>query len=545
MNKIVLTILATAISAGIASVDVYSQAAFDAAQMGQNDLRGTARYMSMAGAYGALGGDLSSIAHNPAGIGVYRYSDVGVTLGLNLQSSKSGSSNSVDNTVLNCNNAAYVGVFNFNSETLQNFNWGFSYNRAMSFNRRTAGRFNNLKASLSNYIAGETNRYGYFYDPDNNVNAPNNIANGYSGTVPWLSTLAFYSFAMSPNGIGQNFQGLYGDGTTGYGTFETVESGGVDEYNITFGGNLYNTVYWGFGIGITDISHTTSTYYSENLEGAYLDDGNGVTRGTAYWDLQNYLRTTGSGWNFKMGFIVVPTQALRLGFSFETPTYYQLTDQYYADCQFDYSNGMVYNPNEDVNCMTPDGEIYYQMTTPWKFQASAATIIASRATLSFEYQYTGTQTMSIRDNAGRNDFEMTNTVRNYLRATNTFKVGAELRVTPKLSVRAGYSYETSPVKDDIIDNQYVLDNGASLITSGTMPAYNIVRNTQYYTAGIGYKFKNLYADLAFVHKSRTNDYHAFSPAYYQLNGRPMIEESPTAVVKDNNNQIVLSVGIRF
>lgn len=38
-----------------------AQAAFDALQLSQQDLNGTARSMSMAGAFGALGGDLSTL----------------------------------------------------------------------------------------------------------------------------------------------------------------------------------------------------------------------------------------------------------------------------------------------------------------------------------------------------------------------------------------------------------------------------------------------------------------------------------------------------
>mgnify|MGYP002233871926 CR=1 FL=1 len=40
-----------------------------------NDLNGTARFVGMGGAMGALGGDISTIGTNPAGIGIYRSND--------------------------------------------------------------------------------------------------------------------------------------------------------------------------------------------------------------------------------------------------------------------------------------------------------------------------------------------------------------------------------------------------------------------------------------------------------------------------------------
>lgn len=57
--------------------------------LSQHDLRGTARFISMGGAFGALGGDLSTLSQNPAGIGIYRSNEVGFTVGLDMLNSKS------------------------------------------------------------------------------------------------------------------------------------------------------------------------------------------------------------------------------------------------------------------------------------------------------------------------------------------------------------------------------------------------------------------------------------------------------------------------
>ncbi len=55
---------------------IMAQTEFDAQKLVQGDINGTARYMSMAGAFGALGGDASSIKDNPAGLGIYRSSEI-------------------------------------------------------------------------------------------------------------------------------------------------------------------------------------------------------------------------------------------------------------------------------------------------------------------------------------------------------------------------------------------------------------------------------------------------------------------------------------
>ena len=53
---------------------LFAQGEMDAYRFSQTELNGTARSMSMGGAFGALGGDMSVMSHNPAGLGVYRSS---------------------------------------------------------------------------------------------------------------------------------------------------------------------------------------------------------------------------------------------------------------------------------------------------------------------------------------------------------------------------------------------------------------------------------------------------------------------------------------
>ena len=118
------------------------QSAFDIYQFSQREMRGTARYMSMAGAFGALGGDLSAINLNPGGIGIYRSSDVGVTLDFDIGSTtaeSAGTSVATDRFKFYCNNAGYVGALQLDSDVMPNINWGFTYNRAASFNRHYRG----------------------------------------------------------------------------------------------------------------------------------------------------------------------------------------------------------------------------------------------------------------------------------------------------------------------------------------------------------------------------------------------------------------------
>ena len=69
----------------IFSTALWSQSVTDALLFTQEDLSGTARYTGMAGSFGALGGDLSAVADNPAAAGVFNFSELGLVAAINNQ----------------------------------------------------------------------------------------------------------------------------------------------------------------------------------------------------------------------------------------------------------------------------------------------------------------------------------------------------------------------------------------------------------------------------------------------------------------------------
>ena len=75
MNKIIFLLIA-----GISINALQAQESRDAIRYSQENLNGTARFRAMSGAFGALGGDLSSINVNPAGSAVFSNNQMGFTL---------------------------------------------------------------------------------------------------------------------------------------------------------------------------------------------------------------------------------------------------------------------------------------------------------------------------------------------------------------------------------------------------------------------------------------------------------------------------------
>lgn len=538
-------------------MSILAQTAVDAYSVSQTDLKGTARYMSMAGAFTALGGDMTAINQNPGGIGVYRSSDIGLTLNLDLQSTKSagnGITSKISQTKFTCNNFGYVGSYKLDSETMPYVNWGFSYNRPVSYNRRYGGKIADIKSSLSNYTASITNTLGYTsydlaFEYDNNDEVLYDPY--YDSYAPWMSIMAYNSYLINPmhydtDGIGSEFVGLMNPNTYGFSEYEIIEEGGIDEFNINLGGNLANMLYWGVAFGINNLEFNKYTYYGEGLNSASViknEEGAIDSEGIAAFGLENRLSTTGSGMNFKFGVIFKPVNEFRIGMAFHTPTYWTLKDEILSQMNYETisSNNFTKTGIEKANAGYLD-VVEYKVRTPWKFNMGLATVIGTKAILSFDYERVAYNEMNIEYDDGYGYFSgdklVTQSIKDYYKAMNIFKIGGEYRLTPSVCLRLGYAYQSSPVNEDAINGRM------EIMTAGTTPAYTFDKSTQYITGGLGYRYKGFYTDLAYVNKSRKSVYSAFSP-YNEGGSVKDLIQSPKAIVKDNNSQLVWSIGYRF
>src|SRR5690554_6176112 len=64
------------------SFAAYAQSPYEALRYSESTFLGTSRGRALSGAVGALGGDFSAIGVNPGGIGVYRKSELVISLGV-------------------------------------------------------------------------------------------------------------------------------------------------------------------------------------------------------------------------------------------------------------------------------------------------------------------------------------------------------------------------------------------------------------------------------------------------------------------------------
>lgn len=545
-----IRILLTAMAA-LAAAGATAQSVVDAYSVTPSELRGTARFVGMGGAFTSVGGDLSTLGQNPAGIGIYRRSEVGATVNISARNYSTATPTMKidrDNTKFYFDNIGYVGTANLgNNATLRSFSWGVSYSRLSSFERLGHGYNGTTDGSMTNYIASFTNgtnaadlRFGEKYNPY------------FDSDCDWMSILAYNAYMINGDGVyNDKYKGLYGNNTVGDAEYTFRESGHVDEYNIDFGGNISDVFYWGIGFGILDMEYNRQVYYSESMDKAdiYTLPSQRTVEGSADWAMNNSKWISGTGFNVKFGVIFRPIEMLRIGAAIHTPTWYSLNHQGGATVSYDYYNpGAPESTNPDTenplkgNDYTGDeNNMLYsydsRLNAPWRFMVGASLYIGPRAIVSLDYERVAYDAMRVKSQSGyyglnfeSNEY-VNSDIKNYYKGANIVRLGAEYRVTPRFSVRAGYNYQTSGVKD-------AARNGdIEVVTAGTDLSYNFTNTTQNISFGLGYRYKAWYIDATYSWRHRTGSFHAYTD-YAGI-------RAPKADLTENNHNVVLSTGFRF
>ncbi len=384
------------------------------------DISGTARFNAMSGAFGALGGDLSAADINPAGLAVFKNTEFSGTLGVNYNSTLTNFyGTSVQNKTNNLDMTQFGGVLVINGNR-QSSNgkiaFGFNYSKTNDFDNSWFARGNSSFAPITD-----------FYDPDAIYGIPNQQ------------------------------------------TFRNFTDGSNRKYAFTLASQVSDKIYIGASLVAYDLDFYQNTTTEELNEDS---DGN-----TFDVRAQEDLLTLGSGISFNVGLIAKPSQEVRLGLAYQSPTWYNISE---SSIIFDdelYFNGQL----EERPGPGSKSFFDYTLVTPSKFTGSFAYLFGKDGLISFDYTYKNYQNITLGPSS---EFAVENQIFNdFLSPTNQYKVGAEWRID-YVSLRGGYSFEESPYKDAIDSD-----------------------NITGYSFGIGLKLKGgLKLDLAYQNSSNTDVY---------------------------------------
>lgn len=493
--------------------------------------QGSARYVALSGAMGAIGSDPASIARNPAGISLFSGANrLSLTYGYDWSVNKGswygGSESKMENSAFRFKELYYQmgakGGSNFSvvlaARNAGRFDRSFSgYASGIAADDGHSDKVNYSNTSLADYAAAGINNTQYLFRqliPDAQLASPEAFSSGY----PWASILgARAKWFKSPNGRGGLYSSNYlqasGKVARPSDVYLTLrETGAITDYDLAVALRATETLRFGASFTYTDMSYNLSSSYREDFEGG------------DHLGLQNRVSITSGGFRVGLGLLYEPLDGLRLGASLYTPS-------------FMYTNidlNPIVDPNKDDKdqrpLLGPDlAAIAFRLHTPWRLGASAAYIIGHRAILSADYECAFYGSMRLGE-TGRSDMWDTGSrydadnerIAAHYTGVHTLRLGAELMATQRLALRAGYRYSSSPVKSGLVSEGYAQ---SEVFVPGTQVHYTLPGALNSFSLGAGYRITpDLSLDLAFVSQQRTNQVFAFP--YVRDHGPVLNQEHP-------------------
>jgi hypothetical protein len=499
--KNLLAILAIALSMPIG---MQAQTDEDALRYSMLNFGGTARFMGSGGAFGALGGDFSTLSTNPAGLGIYRGSEFTFTPALTHFTTDAdffGSSLSAERYNFNVSNVGLVlgGVKKGRESNTSGWvggAFGIGLNRLENYNNRVAYTGFNDRNSITEFYAaglGGTN-------PSNAYNSD-----------PFGAGLAWETFLVNPDPTDSTQYFSVVNGGNVQQSHTIIQSGSLDEMVISFAGNYGNRLYIGATIGVPFLNYSRTSTFSE-------DDVNGVHADFVSMSQTDFLETNGAGINGKFGIIYRLNEYIRLGGAIHTPTAMGLSDFFYTTMRSSLDTTGSYSFD------SPQGQYDYALVTPWRAMGSLALTLKQFGFISVDYEFVDYTSSSFNFNRIGSvadiayETELNNTIDAKYTAASNIRVGAEF-VYEIFRIRGGYAIMGSPFADGVATG-----NADFARTS--------------YSVGAGIRERSFFADFAFVNTQSTE-----FDIQYNFDNNGLANEGAT--LNRSINNFVLTLGFRF
>jgi hypothetical protein len=473
----------------------------DALRYSNLSVSGTARSGAMGNAFGALGGDFTSASINPAGIGVYRSSELTITPisgSTRVESMYFGTGREDSDYKFSLSNMSYVyslPVSATNEAGIVSVNFGVGYNRVKDFNSNSVIQGFNVNGSYMDYFADRANRgiWSDFYEE---------LAWKTDMLIKDENNNEYYSDIQDAN-YGQSQRKTYS------------KNGSIDEYSFVLGLNFNHKLYMGMAWGINDL------YYSEGTSLYETDDNKDIPYFNNY-QFNSYFSTYGTGHNFKFGAIYKPINEVRLGVAIHTPTYYRLHDNFETSM---YSSITYNDGSETYNEKSPFNEYDYRLQTPMRTTFSGAFVIGKKGLISADYEMVNYGKAKLRDGADGYDFYDENTdIGEAYKTSGNLRVGGELMASKNFSLRGGFEYHGSAYNERAF--------GTNQPNSDT--------KMMVYSTGIGYRSGLFFADLTYRY-SNIEDYDYPYPTPVST----VYPEPESASFKTFRNDVLFTLGFKF
>ena len=392
MKKYIATLVVALAATSYTSAQVILPTyAGDALRFSQTNYGSSARFKAMGNAQVGMGGDISTLGGNPAGLGFFTKSEFVFTPEFNTSNA--------DANYLNKNTSTQKGQLNLNQI-------GAVFHMP-SYRAKGQDTKKGIVSASVGFGYNRTNDYG--------------LEANYSGTNNQSSVYNMFDDDPAYTEFGNEQSG------------SVMRSGSVSEFNLAGAINISNQIYIGANLGFVGLKMTS--------DGSLYEKGfsQKIPVPTQYQVgyFQNQ-ESRGSGINGRLGIIFRPVNELRLGVNLQTPTWFTIDDSFSVSTD----NNAIANKTY---------EFTYNLQTPLKGSLGASYIFGNKGLLSADVDfvdYASIRFSSSNGNDGATISQNNNEVKaNYKSAIN-YRLGGEFKVNEFVSLRGGYGINGSAFKDD-------------------------------------------------------------------------------------------------
>lgn len=555
-----------------------AQNMYDAINFSRNEYYGTARSMALGNAVTAVGGDLGTIGINPAGAAVANYGQITITPGVAI--SVVGSAYSPSGEL------QYGPERRYSDSRITLPNFGATV-------VASTGRARGLKSITFGLISNQTSQYNYYANAFGQNSQTSKLAEFAAAAAGLDEGLLAGSNAYDASGVSWDiitaYQagmfGSYGKGNNYVGVTEMIDKSGNWHYvpgplaqnSITqkwgskndiitnFAMNFSDKVFVGLNLGFpyARYGYSESFYESavnpEQFPIVYnMDDGSQVETNFVSASYGYRYLSDVSGVYAKLGIIATPIEGLRIGAAIQTPTMYTVTEHW----QYSASTGFADSTFDDYQS-SPEGEYSYNLRAPYSANFGLAYTFGQRGLVSVDYELTDYSVMRFYEvspgySSPQDIFADLNDANRYFAGiAHSLRIGAEFRVSPEFSVRAGYGFSTTPERhwlnnhgEDVNVNDFLADYDSYMMTrTKQLVSYSYYGDkTQFVSFGVGYSSPgSFFADLGAVFTSYPDS--LFSPYYdydnYDAAGNAVNVSSPKILNHRSLWNVALTIGWRF
>ena len=462
-----------------------SQTLNDINYLTSSDLSGSARYTGMAGAFGALGGDLTAICDNPAASSVFLNTEIGASINFQSRHNKGSYFGSLQTSEdENSYFDQFGAVFVFNNKDSENpwsrISAGLNINRVATFDQNAG--LNGINSS------GIADYFLYYADGvpfgDIQLYDDKNIEDVYR----YLGDEVGYGFQQAFLGYQAYIIDPYSFDVTERAYFSNVDSSQVRHDLDLSNRGFHRKTSFNFSTLYQNLLHVGVNINSHKIEfinDQELFEGDHDLDSYVYdINFNNYLISFGEGFSMQFG-AILKLKNLRLGASYDSPQWIDIQDETKQNLSaYRFEDGSeiqeIIDPAEITNSFAP-----YRLKIPSKINLSLAYIFNESGLISFDYSSQDLSNSSLSQSGGSNFLDnLTSEVSTNFNAVNTIKVGGEYRIK-NLSLRGGYFYRTK--------NQSLVSN-----------------DDQAFTFGIGLNFYGSNLNLSFVQFDQNKRFQLFS-----------------------------------